>query len=201
MSSTRTKSTVILHNVALFWIKCDPAKPVEAMDEDKPPRWEAQIRVDIDDAENVAIIKGAGLNPKVISDDANSPKPYLRLQVYKPIKNREGKELKPVDVVNGALQPVDPNTIGNNSRGNVRLHVYPYEMKNRAGKVTKSGISGMLMGIQLTLHKIYRSTRKDFTAADYTVVDPVDTQETDSSAPGVDEDDNPEAGAETTSKF
>lgn len=197
MSSKPTNSTAILNGVQIFWVKCDPDNPVEPMDEGKPRRWEAQIRIPLDDHTNVDIVKGAKLSFKTITEVGEGEKPYIRLSVHKPITNREGKALKPVDVMNGALQPIDPKTIGNGSIANVRLHVYPYELRHKTtNKITKAGVTAMLMGIQVTTLKVYRSTRQDFKAADFTIVDP-GTAEQNFEGPSEDamDPDNPEAGA------
>lgn len=200
MSNKPNNSTIILNGVRLFWIKCDPAKPVAPLDEGKPDRWEAQLRIDLDDKVNVETVQGAKIPFKTITEVADGEKPYMRLSVHKPVVNREGKALKPVDVINGALQAIDPNTIGNGSVGNVRLHVYPYELRHKTtNKVTKSGITSMLMGIQVTTLKVYRSTRNDFKAADYTVVDPSTSGD---GVPGIG-DDAPDVGGgvDTDEKF
>ena len=135
-------TTVILPGVSLFWVKCDPDHPADAFEEGKPQRWEAQLRWAIDNRQVNDIVKGAGLKAKAVADDPKADGPYMKLQVYKPVVNSKKEPLKPVNVVSGALAPIDPNTIGNGSIGNVRLHVYDYEVRSKAGKVTKSGTIG-----------------------------------------------------------
>ena len=164
-------STVILPNVYLFWVKCDPDHPADAFEEGKPQRWEAQLRWDLDNKQVNDIVKGAGLKAKAVVDDQKAEAPYMKLQVYKPIVNSKKEPLKPVVVVSGTLSPIDPNTVGNGSIGNVRLHVYDYEVRNK-GKVTKSGTTSMLMGIQVTSHRIYKRDNNDFAPASYSVTNP-----------------------------
>ena len=194
-NGNNNSQTIILNGVRLFWVKCDPENPADAYEADKPKRWEAQLRIALDDKKNIDIIKGAGLNLKPATDETDGM--HGRLQVYKPIVNRAGESLQPVRVVTGRNEPLDPNIIGNGSIGNVRLHVYPFEVRNSKGKVTRQGVSCMLMAIQVTMLKPYHGKKQDFEVADYVVADGETVTNAGThypSHPMVDEDEDGEEG-------
>ena len=65
-------------------------------------------------------------------------------------------EASPVKVLNGALEEIDPTSIGNGSIGNVRLFQYEYP-KASGGK----GTASVLMGVQVTKHIIYKAKPRD----------------------------------------
>lgn len=163
----------VLNDCELFYVKCDPARPNKAFDADRPS-WEVQLRTTSPAKKDEWI--AVGFKPKLIvhKEGADEGMPVLdeagnrqwRLNLNKKSITREGKASAPVEVVNGALQPIDPNTVGNGSIGNVR--VYQYERQD------KTGLASVLMGIQVTRHIIYTPKVRDddFKTADYETVAP-----------------------------
>jgi hypothetical protein len=55
----------------------------------------------------------------------------------------------PVELVDGKLQPLDPNSIGNGSIANLILFQHEYEYKG------KKGMTSMLTRVQIIKHVVY----------------------------------------------
>ena len=131
--------TVIIRNAELFFVKLNPKKPNAAFNRDNPT-WEVQIRTR-DKAEAKSWWKELNLRVQPKEDDEGL---YYVANLKKKSKKRDGSDMAPVNVVGGDLSPVDPDTIGNGSVGN--LSVYQYEYNVNGSK----GIASMLMGVQIT---------------------------------------------------
>ena len=142
----------ILKNCELHHIYLDPKRPNSRFNK-KNPTWEIQIRTT--DKDQKKQWEEAGLRVKVVIPNEDDPTNfYWRANLRKKsIKEKDQQPADPVEVVNGDLEAVDPRTIGNGSRGNIRYFQYEYDGEN--GK----GVANVLMGIQLTLHKVF--TPKD----------------------------------------
>lgn len=161
----------ILNNVELWFVRCDPARPNDKFDKENPT-WEVQIRTS--SKETKREWQEANLGVKAIVPDEGAP--YFKVQLKKGCKKKDKTPSEPIKVVDGDLNPLDPNVIGNGSIGNVRIWQYEYP-KEGGGK----GIATLLMGIQVTtLKKFERKARTDddFDKQEMTVIDPpADTPE------------------------
>ena len=136
----------ILKNVEMYYIKCNPKRPNNTFDK-KQPTWEVQLRTTSKDQKNEWI--NAGLQVRAVVPDDGEP--YFRVNLRKRSIKNDGEKALPVEVVDGALEPVDPDTIGNGSIGNVRVLQRTY-MKEGGG----TGIANTLVGIQVIKHIVYK---------------------------------------------
>jgi hypothetical protein len=134
----------ILKNIPMQWVKLDPNRPAPAFG-DGGPKWEFQAvtknKAQADEW------KAANISVKLIELDGGMA---WKASFRKSTTKKDGTPNKPVEVKNGFLQPMDPNTIGNGSVCNVRVFQYEYEVKAENGKGGKKGISTMLMEVQVT---------------------------------------------------
>jgi len=165
----------ILRNVELWWARLNPKFPNSTFNKENPT-WDIQIRTS--DLQQKAEWQEAGLTPKLLSHPTGSPQegePMLnsegkriwRVDLRKRTKNKEGENLKPVLVVDGQLQSLEPDLIGNGSTGNVRISQYKYD------KGGKEMIGNTLMEVQITrLIKSIRKPREGFEITDMEVVEP-----------------------------
>ena len=137
---------MIINNCELYYAKLDPKRPNRRFSKQKPT-WEVQIRTS-----DKAVVKHweeCNLKPKPIIPEEGDP--YWRVNLKKRIVKADGTEADPVQVLNGNLEEVDPNTIGNGSIGNIRLFQYEYNNPD------SSGIASILMAVQLTKHILYKA--------------------------------------------
>jgi len=129
----------VLKGVSLYWAKLDPKNPNKAFDPQKPV-WEVKV---VTEDKNVAKEwKDLKLNVKTEEKDD-------KVQYYAYLKRRAtyektGDPNQPVKVVDGQLMPLDPNTIGNGSVGNVQIKQWPWEFNKRTGTSTE------IVAIQVT---------------------------------------------------
>jgi hypothetical protein len=137
----------ILENVELWFAKINPKRP-NARFNKKNPTWECQIRTY--DKEQKKEWETVGLKVKDVIPDKDGEKPYYRVNLRKKSIKEDGEPSSFVKLVDGDLEPVDPDTIGNGSLGNVRIYQYEYENEG------EKGVASILMGIQLTKHIIYK---------------------------------------------
>lgn len=172
----------ILQDVEIHFAKVDPKRP-NAKYNKKNPTWECQIRTESREKRKEWL--ALGLPVKDVIPDEEGMKPYYRVNLRKKsIKEKDGEPASPVDVIDGKKNPVDPNSIGNGSRGNIRIFQYEYtkDKENGGGK----GTASVLMGIQLTKHVVYVPKPRD---------DDFGETETETVAPeNVVDPDNPETG-------
>jgi len=138
----------VLKDCELWFVKANPKRP-NAKFNKANPTWEVQIRTT-----SKAVKKAwedAKLSVKAVVPDEEGQAPYYRVNLRKKSIKKEGNEPSgPVQVVNGAMEPIDPDTIGNGSIGNVRVFQYTYK-KTEGGE----GVANVLMGIQVKKHIIY----------------------------------------------
>jgi len=118
----------------------------------KNPTWEAQIRTTSKEVKKQW--EAADLGVKAIVPDEGET--YFRVNLRKKSIKEDGTPASPVNVIDGDMKPVDPNTIGNGSIGNVRI--FQYEYPKEGGGVGKASV---LMGIQLTKHILYTPKPRD----------------------------------------
>lgn len=150
--STNTNTNKIIKDVNLFWAKLDkPVEPFGTM------RWEIQLRGD-----KSRLAEFNTLGKAKVNDDGS-----VQVNLQKKAFKRDGTEAQKVRVVDNNKLPLDPAIIGNGSVGNVLVMQSPYEMRAPNGKVTKSGISTMLIAVQITkLVKYEPKSSIDFDTVD-----------------------------------
>lgn len=152
----------LLKNCEIHFAKLDPKRPNNKFNKEKPT-WEVQLRTT--DAKQKKEWEDLELKPKLIvyrEGEENEGEPILhngkkqwRVNIQKKSITRDGEKASPVEVVNFKLEPVDPNSIGNGSIGNIRIYQYEYTANG------KKGTASVLMGVQLTKHVIYTHRRDD----------------------------------------
>jgi hypothetical protein len=136
----------IIENVEMWFAKLDPARPNNKFNKENPT-WELQIRT-TDKAQKAAWVE-LGLNVKAMLPDDGAP--YWRVNLRKKsIKEATKEPSPPVEVIDADMNPLDPNTIGNGSTGNIR--VYQYDFPKADGS---RGVACVLMGIQVINHILY----------------------------------------------
>jgi len=163
---------VKIENAPLYFCKLDPKRPNAKFNRDNPT-WEVQIRTT--DKEQKKDWESKGLLVKVVVPDEDGVETYWRVNLRKKSIKNSGEAASPVVVVDGNLNPIDPNTIGNGSIGNVRVYQYEYPKKDKSGK----GLVSVLMGVQVTKHLVYKPKPRDdeFQEADMETIDPPDEEE------------------------
>lgn len=184
----------IIRNCMIFHAKLDPKRPNAKMDPENPS-WELQIRTT--DTKQRDDWRAQGLKPKllihgkgdmegepVLSEDG---KKQWRVNLKKKSIAKGGEKAVAPEVVDGNLNPIDPNTIGNGSIGNVR--VYQYESKRE----DNPGMVSILMGVQLSYHKIYAGSRESFDTCEYRTEAPASSEGAEDSS-----DDDEGESAKTT---
>jgi len=170
----------ILKNAELFFAKLDPKRPNDRFDKENPT-WEVQARTR--SKAQAKEWKDLHLNVK---PDEDGDGIFYKVTLKKKSKKRTGEDQNPVQLVNGSLEPIDPNTLGNGSIGNIRLFQYDYEIAGR------SGVASMLMAIQVTLFKEFtpKPREDDFEMTETKVIKMADNQDVDEDMVGsVKEDD------------
>lgn len=140
----------VIPNCELWFAKVDPKRPNNRFNKSNPT-WEVQIRTY--DKEVRKQWEAMKLPVKaIVPDDGET---YFRVNLRKKSIKEDGEKASPIRVVDGDLNDVDPNSIGNASIGNVRIFQYDFSNTNdETGAVTK-GVASVLMGIQLTKHIVY----------------------------------------------
>jgi len=126
------------------------------------PTWEIQLRTK--DPKVRDGWKELNLNVKKIAPDEGEA--YWRVNLKKKTINRNGEKTQPVKVVDGKMNPLDPNSIGNGSVGNVRILQREYDKPDGSGK----GVASTLMGVQITkLVPYHYEGMEDFEETDFAV--------------------------------
>ncbi|WP_396189901.1 hypothetical protein [Flavobacterium sp.] len=148
----------ILKNVEMWFAKLDPKHPNARMNKQNPT-WELQLRTS--NAEQKKEWEALGFKPKLIvgkegAEDEGEPvltpegKKQWRINLKKKSLNKDNEPAAAVKVVNGHLEELDPNTLGNGSIGNVRIYQYEYDKADG----TKA-LAAVLTGVQVTRHVMY----------------------------------------------
>jgi hypothetical protein len=163
----------IISNVELFYAKLDPKRPNNKFDK-KNPTWELQIRTTNKDVKKSW--EAMNLKVKAIVPDEEGVAPYYRVNLRKKTIKNDQEKASPVKVVNGAMEDIDPNSIGNGSVGNVRIFQYEYPLEGSP----KPGIATVLMGVQVTKHIVFKSKPRDddFAETETEVIEPAEEFET-----------------------
>ena len=149
---------VILKDVEIWWAKLNPSKPVSPFGEEQ---WECQVRVPKKRKDELAELDFSQKQDRVqvVKDDSTK----VGMNFRKKAQKKDGSPAMPIKVVSthkdedGEPIQIDPRTIGNGSKGNVKLMLRDWEMRGRSGTVVT------LQAIQLTDHKVYEPrTGEDF---------------------------------------
>jgi len=118
------KRTVIIRDAEMHWAKL--GKPVEPFG---TLQWELQIRTrDKKAAEEWK--KEYYLPVKTEEDDEGT---YYKANLKRKAIKKDGERNTPPDVLDGNKQPIENDSIGNGSVGNVMLFQYPYDVAGRKG--------------------------------------------------------------------
>ena len=141
----------ILKNCEIWFAKLNPSRPNARFSKENPT-WEIQLRTK--DKAQKKMWEELKLPVKAVLPDEGEP--YFRLNLRKKSIKKDKTPADPVTVVRGDLSPVDPNSIGNGSIGNIRIFQYEYP-KDGGG----TGTASILMAIQLTKHIEYEATHAD----------------------------------------
>lgn len=140
----------ILKDCEIWFAKLDPKRPNTKFDKENPT-WEIQIRTT--NKETKKQWEALSLPVKAVVPDEGPA--YFRVNLKKKTIKSDGEKSSPVKVVNGALEDVDPGSIGNGSRGNVQIFQYEY---TQAGK---KGLASVLMKVQITKHVVFKRKPRD----------------------------------------
>lgn len=152
----------ILKNVEIWFARLDPKRPDNRLDKANPV-WGLQGRTT--DLAQKKEWESYQLRPKLIvgkegTEEEGMPilrdgKKEWRINLKKRTITKKGEKASPIEVFNGAMEPLDPRTIGNGSIGNIRIFQYKYEKADGS-----EGLAPVLMGVQIT--KYVKYTPKPF---------------------------------------
>jgi hypothetical protein len=193
----------MLNGFELWFVKCNPLRPSPQFNPANPS-WEVQVRTSElakkKEAEALGvkmklIVYPAGHDQEgeaVLNEDG---KKTYRVNFSKRSlkKNKQTNEMEPavpVEVVDGNLRPLDPDTIGHGSIGNIRIMQREYV----SGGVQK--IAHTLVGIQVTTLILYENkNREEFDRTEMHVIAP----EKDENEEPQDDEDNFSSNVKTPS--
>lgn len=143
MSNITETTNVVIKNVSFYWPNL--VEPKEFMGKTE---FDIQIRVPLDEASRIEEYT----NGKVRT---NKDEGWAAINLKKKAFRADGSPVAPIRVVDRNKEPIDPNTLGNGSKGNALLMIKPFEIKGPNGKVTKTGLSYQLQAIQITDLVVY----------------------------------------------
>ncbi len=178
----------IIRDCEIWFAKLDPKRP-NAKYNKKNPTWECQIRTTSKEVKKSW--EAMNLSVKAVLPDEGAP--YYRVNLRKKSIKEDGEAAGPVKVVNGGLEDIDPNTIGNGSIGNIRIFQYEYPKDDKT-----KGIASVLMGIQITKHIVYKAKARD---DDFDMTETETVDNANMSADNEDFDENPAPKASPVPKL
>jgi len=144
-------TTLILKDVTLMWVHL--SKPVEPFGE---PVYD--LRADVPKKRKTEI-SAYGKPKDVMVDGALNGMVSVNFKKKALMKDGSpSKKVRVVDQFKNPLTDAQIASIGNGSKGNILCIQKPYEIKGPNGKVTKSGITTMLIAVQVTELKEYVAT-------------------------------------------
>jgi len=161
----------IIRDCELWFCKLDPKRPNNKFNK-KNPTWECQIRTSSKEVKK----QWEALNLPVKTIDPDDGPIYYRVNLRKKSIKVDGEAASPIKVVNGSLEEIDSNTIGNGSIGHVRVFQYDYTKKDGS-----PGIVSVLMGIQMKKHIVYKAKPRgdEFEMTETEVIEPEEEDEED----------------------
>ena len=138
MANINNEATnVVIKDVIFYWAKL--GNPVSPFGQSQ---WELQIRFTkkrVKEMEQYGKVKE--------TDEAG----IFSINLKKKAELKDGSPAKPVKVVGTRKdEEIDPRTIGNGSKGNVKVMLKDYQIKGPNGRVTKEGTQVMLIAVQVT---------------------------------------------------
>ena len=150
----------VIKKAAIWYLKCDSKRPNAKYSPDNPT-WEVELRTNV--LEEKKAWEALGLSPKPVTDEETGARLYWRVKLRRK-KFKVDKKTNPPTiteneapkVVNGALTPIDPNTVGNDSIANVRVFQYDFVDKEGVKKIVS-----VLMEVQVIKHKVYVPKKRD----------------------------------------
>jgi hypothetical protein len=140
----------IIKDCELWFLQVNPKRPNKTFNPENPT-WECQIRTQ--DKAVKKMWEEMHLPVKAIVPDEGAP--YFRVNLRKKTIKSDGEKATPVKIINGELEEIDPDTVGNGSIGNVRIFQYEYS------KGGMKSMASVLMGIQVTKHVMYKRKARD----------------------------------------
>ena len=167
----------IIKDVGLQWVKCDPNRPTRFQGKaDQPYKWSTGVVLGVtpsDKKKRIQLQKEFGFSWTEIVDEETGDTLGYRTTIGKYAYKRgpDGKEdfnrkNKVPNVILGDGTAIDPNTVGNGSRGNIQFTTW----QNDHGTTSKD-----LRGIQVTRWKKYEPQEEveDFELTEeYEVIEP-----------------------------
>lgn len=117
---------MLLNNVTINWAHLDT---LDGGFDKNTPQW--NLVVVTRDKAQAEEWKAAGLSPKPDSDDEGM---LFKMSVKKLATRKDGSPEKAPMVVGADLLPIaDPDTVGNGSKGNVRVRTFDYNFNGKKG--------------------------------------------------------------------
>ena len=142
---------MLVRNAEIWFAKVNPKRPNNRFNK-KNPSWECQLRTT--SKKQKKEWEELGLNVKAMIPEEGPP--YWRVNLRKKSLKANGEPSSFVKVVDGNLDDVDPDSIGNGSIANVRVFQYPYDREDGT-----KGLTSILMGLQLVKHIKYTPKPRD----------------------------------------
>lgn len=184
----------IIKNAEIWYLKCDPKRPNKKYNK-KNPTWEVELRTNV--SEEKKAWEALGLAPKPVTDEETGARLYWRVKLRRKSIKVDTKVNPPTEtpneapeVKNGALQAIDPNTVGNGSVANIRIFQYDFVDDDGQKKTVN-----VLMEVQVVKHKVYKPKKRDdeFTTTDTETIQAaaMDDDEGESAPDDEDEEDAP----------
>lgn len=153
----------IIKNCEIYFAKLNPKYPNRKFNKENPT-WEIQIQTRSKEQKKEWADLGLPVGVVVPDDDSQ---PYFKVNLKRRSKDKKGEPVAPVKVVDGALNEIDPDTIGNGSVGNVRIFQYTYKKQDGS-----DATASILTSIQITKHVVlHRKPGEEFEMTETEVID------------------------------
>lgn len=161
---------MILNNVAVYYARLRPEFPNKY--NPARPAWTLEIRTT-----DKAVKKDwQAAKIRVTTVDPDDGPVYYKASLRRKLTGKNGKQLKPVEVVNGRGVAIDPGSIGNGSICNIRIFQYDSINPENGESVRVS----MLCAVQVVKHIVYTPPpQENFEEAGYEVVGSVGGESSD----------------------
>lgn len=161
---------MVLEQCEIRYAKIDPERPDDHFSKTNP-EWSVQLYTE--DRKQAKQWREAGLKVKAVEhedDEGNVSHTSYTASLRRKVFGKGDKRRSPVRCINGAMQDLDPRSIGNGSIANVSIFQYESTNSETGAKMLVS----MLSGLQVTKHIVYKpKERKDeFSQAAYEAVLP-----------------------------
>jgi hypothetical protein len=151
----------MIEDVEIWYLKADPEYP-NAKFSKTNPTWELEIRAY--EKSDFDYLVSLGLYPKPVRDPETDVRQYWRVKLKRKEWKHDKKTTPPTitrnaapEITLGNGEPVDPNTVGNGSRANIRIFQYTFKDE----ETNKDQIVSVLMAAQIILYKVYKPKKRD----------------------------------------